>query len=420
MKSKLRVPEEIIIKGKTLREILDQHKIWLDTHGEKGELANLHMADLSVSDMSGVDLSEANLPNAKLDGTNLFNANLTGANLSNASFYRSKFSHTNMHRAHLSGANLSDTNLYDVNLSKSILRGTILCRATLRSTNLSRADLSSADLNRAVLSDANLDRAKLTESVLHSANLSGANLSGADLTAADLRRANLDGANLSGACLNLAICVRTNFTNAIIVNASIYGISVWDAHTEGLQQNNLIITKKNEPEITVDNLEVAQFIYLILNNQKIREVIDTITSKMVLILGSFTPERKIVLEAIREVLRQRGYVPVLFDFEKPASRDITETVTTLARLARFILADITDAKSIPQELMAIVPDLPSVPVKPILLASQKEYAMFEHFRRFPWVLETYLYTDNDMLMTALSEDVIGEAEKKVEEIRNNK
>jgi len=54
----------------------------------------------------------------------------------------------------------------------------------------------------------------------------------------------------------------------------------------------LIITPPNEPEITVDNIEVAQFIYLMLYNQKIRDVIDTITSKVVLILGRFTPERK--------------------------------------------------------------------------------------------------------------------------------
>jgi hypothetical protein len=35
----------------------------------------------------------------------------------------------------------------------------------------------------------------------------------------------------------------------------------------------------------VDNIEVVQFIYLMLNNQKIRDVIDTITSKAVLISG---------------------------------------------------------------------------------------------------------------------------------------
>jgi hypothetical protein len=51
---------------------------------------------------------------------------------------------------------------------------------------------------------------------------------------------------------------------------------------------NLIITATAEPDITVDNIEVAQFFYLMLNNKKIRDVIDTITSKVVLILGRFT------------------------------------------------------------------------------------------------------------------------------------
>jgi hypothetical protein len=84
-------------------------------------------------------------------------------------------------------------------------------------------------------------------------------------------------------------------------------------------------------------------------------------------------------------------------------------------MARFVIADITDAKSIPQELMLIVPALPSVPVQPLLLASQQEYGMFEHFRRFPWVLEPYLYDDQDGLLAVLTEKVIRPAEAKVKE-----
>ena len=76
----------------------------------------------------------------------------------------------------------------------------------------------------------------------------------------------------------------------------------------------MIITPRYEPEITVDNIEVAQFVYLLLHNEKIRDVIDTVTSKAVLILGRFTAERKAVLDALREELRKRDYLPILFDF----------------------------------------------------------------------------------------------------------
>jgi hypothetical protein len=153
-----------------------------------------------------------------------------------------------------------------------------------------------------------------------------------------------------------------------------------------------VITPPDEPTITVDNLDVGQFVYLMLRNERVRDIIDTITSKVVLILGRFTPERKPLLDSIRDELRKLDYIPILFDFDKPASRDTTETISTLAHLTRFVIADITDAKSIPQELERIVPALPSVPIKPLLLGSTSEYGMFDHFRNYPWVLKTFRFT----------------------------
>ena len=176
---------------------------------------------------------------------------------------------------------------------------------------------------------------------------------------------------------------------------------VWEAHG---------------PAVMVDDLEVAQFVYLLLNNEKVRQVIDTITSKAVLIFGRFTSERKAILDAMRDALRQRGYVPILFDFEKPTSRDLTETISTLAHMARFIIADITEAKSIPQEFPAIVPNLPSVPVQPLLLRSAHEYGMFEHFKRYPWVLDTYYYDAPNEVLASIEDKIIIPAEAKASEL----
>jgi hypothetical protein len=62
----------------------------------------------------------------------------------------------------------------------------------------------------------------------------------------------------------------------------------------------------------------------------------------------------VVLDGIREELRRRDWVPILFDFDKPTQRDFTETILTLAGLARFVIADITNPKSSPLELQATV------------------------------------------------------------------
>ncbi|QNT69430.1 pentapeptide repeat-containing protein [Defluviicoccus vanus] len=273
--------------------------------------------------------------------------------------------------------------------------------------NLIGADLGGADLGLADLRGASLIEA----------NLSGANLSGAQLPGASLGKANLSGANLRGANLIGANLIQTDLTNTDLTGCFVYGASTWDLKLEGAKQRDLVITRFGEPAITVDNLEVAQFIHLLLHNEKIRNVIDTITSKVVLILGNFTPERKAVLDALRDELRQRDYLPVLFDFDKPRARTSLETISTLAHMARFVIADITDAKSILQELQEIVPKNPSVPVQPLLIAAQGEPGMFDFFRQFKCLLETYRYDAPEHLITDLGERVIAPAEAKVRELR---
>jgi hypothetical protein len=195
---------------------------------------------------------------------------------------------------------------------------------------------------------------------------------------------NLRGADLRGADLRNATLVEADLEGADLTGCRVYGISAWGLQMTGAVQKDLRITPPGEPEVTVDDLEVAQFIHLMLSNRKIRNVIDTITSKAVLILGRFTPTRKTVLDSLKGELRNRGYIPIIFDFEGPLSRNLTETVSTLAHKVRFVIADITDAKSIPQELMRIVPSLPSVPAQPLIQSSHAEYGMFRDFRDYPW------------------------------------
>lgn len=250
------------------------------------------------------------------------------------------------------------------------------------------------------LTGANLAEADLRDTDLRGACLRGTNLWHTDLSGACLLRANLQGANL----------VFCNLNDSDLSGADIYGIA-WNVSVEGAKQTDLVITRRSQSRITVDNLEVAQFIYLLLDNKRIRQLIDTVTSKVVLILGRFTLHRKAVLDQLKLKLRLLGYSPVLFDFEGPETRDVTETVSTLAHLSRFVIADITDARSIPQELSAIVPTLPSVPVQPIIQSGAAEYGMFEHFKRYSWVLPIFQYEDSMHLLSEIEEAIIRPAEE---------
>lgn len=401
---------------------LDQaYIIWEPPRRKDLRGKDFRWANLSGNDLSRADLSEANLSWAFLNRTDLSEAILREVDLSWANLSWANLSKADLTRANLTGTNLSRSNLHGVDLSvrdlsKTILIGVDFSRMDLSWTNLTGTNLSSANFSGVNLSKKDLSKSNLSGANLSGANLSQVNFSEANLSGANLSKANLSGANLNGANLNGARLVETNLTQAILTNCQIYGISAWNVNLDDAIQLNLIITSAHEPTITVDNLKIAQFIHLLLNNAEIRDVIDTITSKVVLILGRFTTERKAILDAIRDELRSRNYTPVLFDFEKPTSRDITETVSTLAHMARFVIADLTDAKSIPQELKTIVPNLPSVPIQPLLLRSQREYGMFEHFTRFPWVLPIYHYTDEASLLKSLKENIIEPAEQKAEEL----
>jgi Pentapeptide repeats (8 copies) len=250
------------------------------------------------------------------------------------------------------------------------------------------------------------------------ANLTGANLLEADLGGADLDKVDLSDANLGGANLNRAVLVETKLVGADLTGCRVYGISAWDVQlSEGTKQQDLVITPPDEPAVVVDNIEVAQFVYLLLHNEKIRDVIDTVGRKGVLLLGRFTEGRIAVLERLREALRQRGYLPIVFNFDKPETKDFTETIRILAGLSHFVIADVTNPKSAPLELQAIIPEI-MVPFRPIIEEGEEPFAMLTDLwiKHREWVFEPLYYSSLDGLVLALDERIIRPAEARFIEL----
>jgi uncharacterized protein YjbI with pentapeptide repeats len=90
-----------------LAEVLDQHRIWVESGGETGAKADLCGVNLAKADLTGVNLQGALLHRANLSGADLSMANLRGASLVQADLRE-----TNLLGTELRGANLMGANLY--------------------------------------------------------------------------------------------------------------------------------------------------------------------------------------------------------------------------------------------------------------------------------------------------------------------
>ena len=313
---------------------------------------------------------------------------------------------------------LRGADLYGLDLRGLDLRGADLAGARLDQAYLWNCRLDGANLRRATLRGAILNYAQLPGVHLEDANLIGATLTDADLEGAHLNRALLIGANLNGARLR----------GADLRGAAAMGASVWGIETdEKTRQSGLIIhlawwdlgqwgdadaqEVRRYEHLTADDLETAHFITQIVHNPKLTQVINAATSLMVLLLGRFSRPRKQVLELMREKLLALGYAPVVFDFAQSPERDVIETVTGLAWLSRFVIADLTAPKSAPLEVHSIVPHL-MVPFASIIQERERPFSLFADLqRKYDWVLPTVAYRDGAQLVRHLKKAVIEPAER---------
>ena len=105
------------------------------------------------------------------------------------------------------------------------------------------------------------------------------------------------------------------------------------------------------------------------------QFLDTMSSKAVLVLGSFNAARKPIVDVIQKRLFDEGYFPIVprsFEYSsQPAYAKetlfpyVTETIIPLARLARFIIVDISNHRG-GQQLMCVgsTGDIRSTPIQP--------------------------------------------------------
>jgi uncharacterized protein YjbI with pentapeptide repeats len=161
---------------------LVEHKLWVETVGDRGTRAQFQKHRLPDVDLSDRDLSGAEFADCAMIGMHFSRATLALVNLAGCDLRYSIFD-----RARLNGANLSGANL----------TGADLTAITATPIEVKQADGKPTGHVIA----ANFANAKLRGARLKGARLRGAVLRGADLSSADLRDADLTGAILDGATL---------------------------------------------------------------------------------------------------------------------------------------------------------------------------------------------------------------------------
>jgi uncharacterized protein YjbI with pentapeptide repeats len=380
------------------------------------------LPDLAGADLTELNLAGANFAKADLSGARLSGANLSGANLTRAKLFRADLSQADLSRATLFKANLSQADLAGANLNGADLSGAFLIRANLSGASLTGACLKGANLGQASLFRAKLVQAVLREASFFKSDLSEADLSEADLEGANLQEAILDQTNLraakaSGANLCFATLLRTNLEGAVLDRCAVYGVSLWEAKLSGSRQRDLDIMPAQEPVLSVDSLQTAQLVGLLLHHEHARYDVFSITLNTVLVIGRFPEERQPVLAAIKEALRRSEYSPLVLDFDLPGSSDKAEIVKSLGRMSRFVVADLTEDPRIAETLDAVVHFLPAIPVQPIGRAGMEPAVLDSHYRKYRWVLPFWGFRDPEDLAARFGPEVVLPAEQKAAEIR---
>jgi uncharacterized protein YjbI with pentapeptide repeats len=264
------------ISASELKNVLAEHRIWLETNQLKGRKAdlygvNLHYADLSGTILTNADLSRAILSQANLSKTIFQNTNLSGVNFRGA----------DLSQAFLPNANLSGITLQNANLSGSYLQNVNLSGSYLKYANLSGAILRDANLQDSILQQANFDQQEVAEEkefeqCLPQTDLMGANFHNADLsdaklsTVTGLLTGTLAGANLSNAKLppdiakfeGLAHVAETS-KNAATIFFGLLGACLYSWLTIGTTTDlALIINSANTPLPIINTpIPIAGFYY---------------------------------------------------------------------------------------------------------------------------------------------------------------
>lgn len=337
---------------------------------------------------------------------------LHGANFEEATLHRTKFNGVGLNltlwrQTSLLDCTFRSCNFWRAVFSPRIARGTVFDECKFDKVRMSE-NMDATAFVRCSLREGRLQKVSFSNSRFHDCSLRDADLTGSDLKGvrfercdlrnAILRQAQLQGATFANCDLRGATFSDADITGLNIGQCKIYGISLWGATGEVASAQSLSLARdEGFDAIEIDGLHIANFVSSLLEGNGARDLVDGLSSSMVLVLGRFARPHKEVLDGIRVRLRELGYSAVVFDSSPPANRDASETISILARLSRFVIADLTEPRSAPYELGQFIADCRT----PVQVVSRGEgpFSMFSDLEKYPWVMPGKCFPEGEALLS---------------------
>jgi uncharacterized protein YjbI with pentapeptide repeats len=198
-------------------------------------------------------------------------------------------------------------NFSGMNLSGVFIGGAFAEGLTLRGSVFENAHFEEGDFSRANFGGATFRNTKFNKTIL-----TGANFDGASFVNCNLNRVNLVGAS---------------FRVKEITETVVYGIAAWDLQTsDEMKQSKLVIERTYElysdliqqgkVPMMVDDIELAQFVYFLSKHAKMRDTLNILNDRGVLLLGRFKDGGLDRLYSMREWFQHNGYMAMIFDFAR--------------------------------------------------------------------------------------------------------
>ena len=292
-------------------------------------------------------------------------------------------------------ANFNDLDLENANF----------CNVNMAKATLFRSDSNSIKVTNSIASDSRWNKSKLQHSLFENCDLNHSNFSNADLHDATFinckmnhvyfRNANLTKSHFINCDLRHSNLNEVLIDEATFKNVKLYGASLWELKYNSLNANKIDLSRRGNQEIITDDIRFAPLIYLLEDN-KLVEIINTLKSNTVVILGADSQlEKKSLLEEIAKKSREFGYSPIIVkNLKEIDGESFTKKAIMYSLIAKFVIIENSYPSGHILEFNKVL-DLGCIVGVLQKKGTGSTWLLEENFLKYPFHLKRFIY-DNDL------------------------